>query len=114
MVRMFPNDSTRDLVLSTIFSLALLLPFAVLEFVNTKGFATTGFPVSVFVSLWLLSFAFLMGLAGFIRQIRSGVAFSSAPVSMLFRAVFMIAIAVMWFGLVSDQMPCFMGVPICD
>ena len=111
---MFTKKTTFDLALSATFGLALLIPFAVLEFVNTDGFATVGFPVSLFFSLWLLSFSFLMGVTGFIRQIRSGVAFASAPLSTVFRAAFMIAIAFMWYSVVSDQMPCFMGVPNCD
>ena len=103
-----------NMIIAAVVSLALVVPFMVMEYANTSGFARMGFPVSLFAALWLLQFAFVGLLLPPIQQVRAGVGLLAAPVAFLFRMVLMIAIAVVWFSLVSDQMPCFLGVPNCD
>jgi|SRR5687768_2708319 len=100
--------------LPAIAGLVLVLPFMVLEYVNTQGFKTLGFPVALFGAMWLLSFVFVFLLMPTVRDIRSGAGITARPASLVVRAVLMISVGIIWVGLVSDQMPCFMGVTNCD
>ena len=94
--------------------LMLVLPFLVLEYVNTRGFTTLGFPVALFVFMWLLVFGFVLLLMPTVRDVRSGIGITAHPAGFILRSVLMIGIAVALVGIVQDQMPCFMGVPNCD
>jgi hypothetical protein len=76
----------------------------VLELVNRREVGE-GFPVALFVLLWMLP-------AGMTRSIisrrRSGAA------GMALRVGLVGLFAWLWVGLLIDQMPCFLGVPNCD
>ena len=36
------------------------------------------------------------------------------PTNLLFRVAFLALIAIIWAGILIDQLPCFLGVPNCD
>lgn len=110
----FMKSATKKIVIAVMIGFALTLPFVILEYVNTRGFATLGFPGVLFAFLWFLSFAFVLTLTPTIRDVRSGESVVARPASFILRAVMMIAIAALWVALVRDQMPCFMGIPNCD
>lgn len=95
-------------------SFLLVAPLAVLEGVNTGGFTLYGFPTALFGALWLLGFVFLLLFMPVVNRFRSGMSITEHPVNFGVKAVAMILIAIVWVGLVNDQMPCFMGVPNCD
>lgn len=108
------QSSITGLVLAAVIGMVFVVPFAILEYINTQGFKTAGFPTALFVILWLLPFAFILLLTPTIRNIRDGVGIAAHPASLVLRAALMIAIAGLWVSIINDQMPCFLGVPNCD
>ena len=100
----------RTTISSVAIGFVLVVPFVLLEFVNTDGFAAQGFPGALFAVLWFLNAGFLYLLMAVARQMRKG----SFSIAVAARALLMIAIAAVWLNLVNDQMPCFTGVPNCD
>jgi uncharacterized membrane protein len=96
-----------------IFSLLLVLPFMILELVNRRNF-NAGFPIPLFVFMWLLPMLFILILMPIVRNVRAGNSIVVNPIILLIRVIFLALIIWMWFGIVIDQMPCFLGVPNCD
>lgn len=94
-------------------SLLLVLPFMILELINRQGF-NEGFPIPLFVIMWLLPLIFIVVLMPIVRNVRAGNSLMASPISLLIRVVLLILIAWMWTSLLIDQMPCFLGVPNCD
>lgn len=83
------------------------MPFLVLELVNRREFGE-GFPVALFVLLWMLPAGFVGMTRSMLSRGRSGAAGMALRVSLV--GLF----AWLWVGLLIDQMPCFLGVPNCD
>ena len=95
--------------------LALVLPFAILEALNQTITKQTAPGLStLFGLLWLLPTAFIFILAPTARNLRAGHGLMANPINFLLRVALLALIAVVWGGLLIDQMPCFMGVPNCD
>jgi hypothetical protein len=94
-------------------SLLLVLPFMILELVNRRNF-NEGFPIPLFVFMWLLPMLFILTVMPIVRNLRAGNSILANPVFLLLRVVFLAIIVWMWFGILIDQMPCFLGVPNCD
>ncbi|MCA1849568.1 MAG: hypothetical protein LC672_00600 [Acidobacteria bacterium] len=106
---------TPDLGSAAIISFILVLPFAILESLNqTVTRQNAPGLIVLFGLLWLLPVAFIVTLAPVVRTARAGNSITASPVNLLFRVAFLALIAVMWGGLLVDQMPCFVGVPNCD
>jgi hypothetical protein len=93
-----------------IISLALVLPFVVLELISAG--LKPNFPVLLFVVMWALTFLFILILMPIIESLRARNL--SNPFIFLLRAVLLTAIASILVVIVFDQMPCFLGVPNCD
>ncbi len=97
-----------------IISFLLVLPFMLLEAVNRRNF-NEGFPLPLFVMMWLLPVLFLLTGMPIIRNLRQTAGNILAnPIVLLIRVVFLIFLAWFWFSLLIDQWPCFVGVPNCD
>ena len=96
-----------------IISFILILPFMIMEIVNRRNF-NEGFPIPLFAILWLLPILFIVTVMPIIRNVRAGNRLLASPINLVFRVVFLSFIMWMWFGIVIDQMPCFLGVPNCD
>ena len=94
-------------------SFLLVLPFIMLELINRRTF-NDGFPVALFVILWLLPAIFILILTLIVRSARAGNNVMANPVSLLIRVVLFAILAFLWVSLLNDQMPCFLGVPNCD
>lgn len=95
-------------------SLLLVLPFMILELVNRRNF-NEGFPIVLFVIMWLLPVLFLLTGMPIVRNLRrAGNSILANPILLLIRVVFLALLVWMWFGILIDQMPCFLGVPNCD
>ena len=104
-----------DLRLAAIISFILVLPFAILEALNQTITRQNAPGLSVlFGLLWLLPMAFIVILVPIVRSVRAGNSIMANPLNLLFRVTFLVLIAVMWGGILIDQMPCFIGVPNCD
>jgi len=94
-------------------SLLIIIPFLILELINRRNFHE-GFPLALFIFLWLLSLSFIFILTPIIRNIRAGINLWAHPLVLLLRLVFMAFIVFLWAGTVIDQLPCFLGVSFCD
>ena len=94
---------------SAIIGSLLVLPFVVLELVNTGSF-----PIPLFVVMWLLGFSFMFIAMPVARVVRDRNIQIVRPLSLVSRVVCLILIVFFWVGLALDQMPCFLGVSNCD
>lgn len=106
---------TADLRRAAIISFILVLPFAILESLNntiTRQNAPS--LIVLFGLLWLLLMAFIVILVPIVRTVRAGNSVMASPINLLFRVAFLALIAMMWGGILIDQLPCFVGVPNCD
>jgi hypothetical protein len=104
-----------NLKLAVLISFMLLLPFAILESLNntiTKQNAPS--LLVLFGLLWLLALAFIVILMPIVRAARARNSVMTNPINLLFRIAFLALIAMMWVGIVIDQLPYFMGVANCD
>ena len=104
----------KTLVVAAFVGLATTIPFVILEWINTSGFKAAGFAMMIFVLLWILaviSYCFahriFMNLCSEARPLIN-------PASLLLKAVLLLVCVGAWGLIVSDQMPCFRGVPNCD
>jgi len=96
-----------------IISLLLVIPFMIMEVANRRNF-NEGFPIPLFVIMWLLPVAFIIILMPVVRNVRTGNSIMANPVSLVLRVALLLLMAWMWGVLLVDQMPCFLGVPNCD
>jgi hypothetical protein len=94
-------------------STLLVLPFMILELANRRAFHE-GFPVPLFGILWLLPLFFMLILVPVVRSLPAGRRSLRARLAYLLGILLMGLIAWLWAGIVADQMPCFLGVPLCD
>lgn len=104
-----------DIRSATIFSFVLTLPLVLLELIHKPG--ATGipfqFPYTLFAVLWLAPLLFMLTLLPLVRAVRTGNTAIANPL-LLLRVALLLFLALLWFGLMSDQLPCFLGVPNCD
>jgi hypothetical protein len=70
-----------------IISFLLVIPFMVMEIVNRRNF-NDGFPIPLFVIMWLLPLLFILTATPMVRSIRAGNSFIANPVILLVRVVF--------------------------
>lgn len=102
-----------DVLKSVVFGLFLVAPLIVLEM--TFGRANySSFPTALFGILWVLPTLFAFVALPLYRAFRDTAENRPMIATIVIRVVFMGVIALFWFGLVNDQMPCFLGVPNCD
>lgn len=90
-----------------------LIPFIVLEVVN-RWRLNEGFPFSVFAFTWALQAVFIRIIQPIIKDLRSGKSLTKIPINLLLRLAALAFIAYIWLGWITDQWPCFMGIPNCD
>ena len=90
-----------------IVSLVLVLPLLTLELVN-GGEPGNDFPFVLFGVLWLLAIAFCISVQPLVRSPRPSLT------AILPRLIVALLAGAVWFRIVLDQMPCFLGVPNCD
>lgn len=95
---------TRSAIISTV----VVLPFLVLELVNTQPQAS--FPLSLFVFLWLLPFFVLLLLLPARRWLHDKERLPQFWIRVLAAAL----LYAFWLIVLIDQLPCFLGVPDCD
>jgi len=68
----------------------------------------------LFIVMWLLPVAFILILLPIVRNLQAGKSLLASPIQLLLRAAFLALIAFAWISTLIDQMPCFLGVPLCD
>jgi len=113
------EDPTKNIAISlksaVLISFLLVLPFAILESLNnTITKQNSPGLIALFGLLWLLPTAFIVILMPMVRTMRAGGSVMANPINLLLRVASLALIAMMWGGLLIDQIPCFMGVPNCD
>ena len=113
------EDPTKNIATNpksaALISFILVLPFALLESLNST-ITKQNAPglIVLFGLLWLLPVAFIVILVPIVRTVRAGNSLMANPINLLLRVTFLALIAWFWGSLFIDQLPCFMGVPNCD
>lgn len=107
------KNTVTSLKSPALISFLVVLPFMILEVVNRRNF-NEGFPIPLFVIMWLLPVLFILTGMPIVRNVRAGTSIVANPISLLIRVAFLLFIVWFWGGIVIDQMPCFLGVPNCD
>lgn len=109
------NSILKSIAPAALISFILILPFAILEILNTNVTKQNA-PglILLFGVLWLLPTIFIVILMPIIRTVRSGNSLMANPTILLFRVVALMAIGTVWLWGFLDQLPCFLGVPNCD
>jgi len=101
------------LLVSAAIGMILVLPFVALQ--TIYGSRTySSFPVVLFAILWLLPTIAIYISAPLVGRLRRTEGPALDLLSVALRIVALMPIAIMWFALIQDQMPCFLGVPNCD
>ena len=86
----------------------------IMEVINRRSF-NKGFPVLLFVIMWLPPVMFILILMPLVRSLRqAGNGILACRGKLLLSVTFLVLIAIVWTGALIDQMPCFLGVPNCD
>src|SRR5688500_10091953 len=99
--------------LAATLSTMLIIPLAVLEFnadANLEGISFDSLVLLGF--LWSVAFG-IISLLTLIYN-RSQIEILSKSVVLVVFVFLVLALALMWVGIVADQMPCFIGKPNCD
>jgi len=91
----------------------LVIPFALLEWVNRRNFHE-GLPFPLFIVLWILPAGFMLLLKPLAQDFRAGQVLSANPFSLALRLLFLCLLGSLWVIILLDQLPCFLGVPLCD
>ena len=103
----------KNIKLPALIGLLLILPLMILEYINRRPFHE-GYPTSLFVMLWILGTAVAFALLHIWRDLRARKNLLQRPIISALRIAALIACAWIWIAIVLDQMPCFLGVPVCD
>ena len=108
------NNIVTNLRLAALISFILVLPFAILEFLNNKVTGQNALGVLVlFGLLWLLPMVFIVILMPMVRTVAAK-SVRANPLNLWVRVACLALIATVWGGILIDQLPCFMGFPNCD
>ena len=96
-----------------IVSLIAVVPIIVVELINQPA-SRTDFPFMLFFFLWIIPFLFCLTLFPMVRRFNVSGNMGWNIVVLVSRIVLLCILSVSWYNLMSDQMPCFLGVPNCD
>ena len=107
------NNILSSLRLPAILSFLIVLPFMILEWATRSDAPRSNASMMLWVILLLLPILFILTMMPIVRNLRAGNSIVTNPISLLLRVVFSAYLVWMWFGLVIDQMPCFLGATGC-
>jgi hypothetical protein len=93
--------------------LAATLPLMVLEYVNRRQYRE-GYPIALFIILWLLAVGFFYLLLPMLADALEGYNPFKTHAGKPAKFILMALIGAFWYLTVGDQMPCFLGAPLCD
>lgn len=103
-----------NLRLPALISFLLVLPFMILEWVTRSDAPRSNASGILFVIMWLLPMLFILIMMPIVRNLRrAGNSIVANPINLVLRVTFSAYLVWMWFGLVIDQMPCFLGATGC-
>jgi len=101
------------ILLSAVAGLLLVLPLVALQLIYGR-LTYSSFPVVLFAILWILPTIAIYVAAPLFARLRRKESSPLDPLSVALRLVALMPVAIMWFALIQDQMPCFLGIPNCD
>lgn len=101
------------LLIPAILGALTTIPFVALEWSNGDQFKL-GFPYPVFIPMWLFASAFFSLLIPLAQDIKARRDLLTDKLNLSLRLLALVFLVWLWVGFVSDQMPCFLGVPNCD
>ncbi len=107
------RGSARNVAAPVVIACLLVIPFMILEVVNRRAYSES-FPVLLFTMMWLMAFSFAFIFFPTIGNLRAGRTRSTNPFIVVPGLASLFVLAWAWLGLIIDQMPCFLGVPLCD
>ena len=116
MVPNKPTNIVSTLAAASLISVVLVAPLAFLE-LQHNPLATSRRAsdfVVLFGVLWLLPIVFVMTSMPLARAVRSGHTVLQSRSALGFKLTLLVLVTAMWLNIVSDQWPCFIGVPNCD
>ena len=94
--------------------LLTVIPFVILEGINTNGFRVYGFPTALYAFMWALAFVAVRSGREIIASLRRLDRSISGPAKLVLSSAVLLIAVTLWSSLIVDQSPCFMGVPNCD
>ncbi len=97
-----------SLVLSLVVGFVFLIPFIVLELINVVWKFNLAFPFVLFTFMWIHQALFIFVLISMFKKQKSNATI------LLIKVMVLVILAYTWASTVSDQWPCFMGIPNCD
>jgi len=114
MIRTAPTNIVSSFALASAIGVLLVTPLAFLEFRYAATPRQLSDYAALFGLLWLLPVAFVMIGTLLVRAFRSKPTIVARPVSFVSGVIVLAVVAGVWLAVVRDQVPCFIGVPICD
>jgi hypothetical protein len=90
-------------------ALIITFPFMALEFKN-QHYSARDFPVALFAFLSAVSAVIALLWMSILRSIKT----AGNRLLILARFTLLLSLAILWWEIVNDQLPCFLGVPNCD
>ena len=116
MVPIKPTSIVATFAAASLISVVLVAPLAFLE-LHHNPLATSRRAsdfVVLFGVLWVLPMVFVMTATPLVRAVRSGHTVLQSRPALGIKLTLLVSVAAMWLNIVSDQWPCFIGVPNCD
>ena len=108
------RSEAADLRLAMFASSLLIMPFAIMESVNTALTRQNASGIFLlFGLLWVLPVIFLVLMLPVVRTLKVGHERPTA-FGLLVSIAFAVLVGAAGGGIVLDQLPCFLGVPNCD
>jgi hypothetical protein len=108
---MKPMDNMlTNIKLPAILSFLIVLPFIMLEWATRSDAPRSNASGILFLIMWLLPMLVILTMMPIVRNLRrAGNRIVANPINLVLRVIFSACLVWMWFGLVIDQMPCFLG-----
>lgn len=99
-----------QLVVAVVIGFLLTVPFFITEAITTSGFVTSGFPLALFNTMWVIASLFMFLVIPFVMAKGRP---KGRTLYIVLRIALILILARMWIGLVIDQWPCFLGATGC-
>ena len=105
--------SFRYLTTPLLFSALLVVPFAVLEWVNRRDFRE-GFPFVLFTFMSVNALLIALSMTPALGRLGSDRRLGALTRAQWAGLACSVLLVVVYANVIADQLPCFLGVPNCD
>lgn len=103
----------KSLSMSLLVSVALVVPFAILELITRRGY-NEEFPFTLFAFMSVLSLVIVTLITPVLRRIRADRSLGALTIAEWAVILLIAVLGYAYVSVVIDQLPCFLGVPNCD